>query len=142
MSKEILLDDEQIRRVVCPELTKPLPVYSHATVYRGIAQISAVQGFIPGTFTFPEGGLAEEADQMIKNLLVILRALNSNSTHILKMSLFFIDLDNDFVTVNEIVNLYIPDHSPARSSIGVAALPRRSRVVVDCSAIVNGTLKN
>lgn len=45
-----------IRRYVCSELTKPLPIYSHATIYNGIAHISAVQGFVPGTFSFPEGG--------------------------------------------------------------------------------------
>jgi 2-oxo-4-hydroxy-4-carboxy--5-ureidoimidazoline (OHCU) decarboxylase len=39
--------------------------------------------------------------------------------------------------VNEIVNRYIPDHSPARSSIGVAALPRAAQVVVDCTVVVN-----
>ena len=129
--------DARIARYLCPELTKPLPVYSHATVHQGVAQVSAVQGFVPGTFTFPDGGVAAEADQMMRNLTKILQGVGSDLAKILKMTLYFTDMAQDFAAVNEVVNRYIPQHSPARSSIGVAALPRAARVVVDCCAAVD-----
>jgi 2-iminobutanoate/2-iminopropanoate deaminase len=127
---------KRIVRYVCEELTKPLPVYSHATIHAGVAHISAVQGFVPGTFQFPEGGAAAQADQMLQNLSKILKGIGSDLDKILKMTLYFTNLERDFAAVNEVVNRYIPEHSPARSSIGVAALPRAASVVVDCSAVV------
>lgn len=126
-----------VTRYLCEDLTKPLPIYSHATIHRGVAQISAVQGFVPGTFNFPEGGVAGEADQMLQNLAKILRGIGGDFGRILKMTLYFTDMARDFPAVNEVVNRYIPAHSPARSSIGVAALPRGCRVVVDCSVAVD-----
>lgn len=139
-SKEIVTAKpvRPIVRYVCPALTKPLPIYSHATIHAGVAQISAVQGFVPGTFGFPEGGVAAEAEQMMRNLGEILAGVGGGFDRILKMTLFFSDMARDFPAVNEVVNRFIPEHSPARSSIGVAALPRGCHVVVDCSVAVDG----
>ncbi len=137
MSSRTPSEQLPITRYVCPELTKPLPIYSHATVHNGIAYVSGVQGFVPGTFTFPaEGGVAAQADQMMKNLGAILAGVGTDYARILKLNLFFSHLDRDFFAVNEVINRYIPADSPARSSLGVAALPRAALVVVDCVAAV------
>ncbi len=120
-------------RYLCEDLTRPLPVYAHATVYHGVGHVSGVQGFKPGTYEFPER-VEEEVDQMMANLGKILAGIGSDFRSVLKMNLFFTNLERDFAASNEVVNRYIPDHSPARSSIGVAALPRNARVVVDCVA--------
>ena len=78
-----------------------------------------------------------EADQMLRNLSSILDGINSSFNNILKLVLYFENMKRDFLPVNEVLNLYIPENSPARSSIGVAALPRGARVVVDCLAAIN-----
>src|SRR5262245_22381704 len=132
---------KQIQRFVCDALTKPLPIYSHAAIHGGVAHVSAVQGFVPGTFEFPTGGVAAEADQMMRNLSEILRGIGSGFDRILKMTLYFTNMGRDFAAVNEVVNRYIPANSPARSSIGVAALPRAAQVVVDCSVVVEPPAK-
>ena len=129
-------EGNQIRYYVCEGLTKPLPIYSHATVHEGIAHISAVQGFVPGTFDFPAGGVVAEAEQMLRNLSAILQGIGTGFDKILKMTLYFTNMAEDFPGVNEVVNRHIPEHSPARSSIGVAALPRGAHVVVDCTVAV------
>lgn len=121
-------------RYLCEDLTRPLPVYAHATVYHGVGHVSGVQGFKPGTYEFPER-VEDEVDQMMVNLGKILAGIGSDFRSLLKMNLFFTNIDRDFAAANEVVNRYIPDHSPARSSIGVAALPRNARVVVDCVAV-------
>lgn len=127
---------KQIQRYLCDALTKPLPIYSHAAIHDGVAHISAVQGFVPGTFEFPAGGVAAQADQMMRNLSSILKGIGSDFEKILKMTLYFTNMERDFATVNEIVNGYISQQSPARSSIGVSALPRGAQVVVDCTVVV------
>ena len=124
----------QIHRYLCDELTKPLPVFSHAVVHGGVAYISCIQGFKPGGFVLPDE-VADEAAQMMNNLSKVLAGVGSDFTKILKMSLFFSNLDRDFPAVNDVVNKYISSDAPARSSIGVAALPRGARVVVECVAV-------
>lgn len=131
-----MFENDEIERFVCKDLTKPLNIYSHATVHGDTAHISAVQGFVPGTFEFPPGGVVAEANQMMLNLSLILEGVGSGFDRIMKMWLYFSQLDQDFPLVNEIVNLYIPENSPARSSIGVTALPRKARVVMDCLVLV------
>jgi 2-iminobutanoate/2-iminopropanoate deaminase len=126
----------EIVRYLCGELTKPLPIYSHAAVYNGVAHISAVQGFKPGTFAFADS-VADEADQMMRNLGEILAGVGSDYRKILKMSLFFTHMERDFLDTNDVVNRYIPEEGPARSSIGVASLPRGARVVVDCVVVAD-----
>jgi 2-iminobutanoate/2-iminopropanoate deaminase len=128
--------DPAITRYLCPELTKPLPVYAHAAIHAGVAHVSAVQGFVPGTFELP-GDVAAEGEQMMQNLAKILRGIGGDFGRLLKMTLYFADLGRDFAAVNEVVNRHVPSASPARSSIGVAALPRGCRVVVDCVAAVD-----
>lgn len=73
---------------------------------------------------------------MMKNLDTLLKGIGSDFDSLLKMTLFFTDMARDFPSVNEVVNRYIPENSPARSSIGVAALPRACQVVVDCVVVV------
>jgi 2-iminobutanoate/2-iminopropanoate deaminase len=123
---------KKIERITCQKLTKPLPIYSHATIYDNVVYVSGVQGFVPGTFTFPPGGVVEEAKQMMENLQTILRKANTGLKRILKMNLFFSNMAEDFLPVNDAIGLYIPDNSPARSSLGVAALPRDAKVIIDC----------
>jgi enamine deaminase RidA (YjgF/YER057c/UK114 family) len=55
-----------IRYVLSPLLTKPLPVYQHATVLREtLVLTSCIQPFVPGTFVIPEPTAAEDADAVI-----------------------------------------------------------------------------
>lgn len=123
-----------IRYVLAEGLTKPLPVFSHATVYDGLVHVSCIQGFLPGTFDFPSEEAGAQAEQAMQNLREALRAAGSDLSHVLKMMIFFVDLERDFAAVNAVLNKYFPERPPARSSIGVAQLPRKGRVVIECSA--------
>ena len=61
---------------------------------------------------------------MMQNLSRILKGIGSDFDKILKMTLYFTNMERDFAAVNEVVNRYIPEHSPARSSLkGFIALP-------------------
>ena len=52
-----------IRYVLSPQLTKPLPVYQHATVLRdALVLTSCIQPFVPGTFDIPEPPAAAAAN--------------------------------------------------------------------------------
>jgi 2-iminobutanoate/2-iminopropanoate deaminase len=124
-----------VRHVVCEGVTKPLPLFSHATVHNGTVYVSCIQGFLPGTFEFPFAAAGDQARQVFRNLKVVLEQAGSDLRHVLKITLFLTDMA-DFPNVNEAVNEAFPESPPARSSIAVAELPRNAKVAVEAIAAV------
>jgi 2-iminobutanoate/2-iminopropanoate deaminase len=124
-----------VRHVTCDKVTKPLALFSHATVHNGIVYVSCIQGFLPGTFEFPSADAEDQARQVLRNLKVVLEQAGSDLSHVLKITLFMTDM-RDFPKINEAVNEAFPESPPARSSIAVAELPRNARVVIEAIAAV------
>lgn len=128
---------EDIRHITCEGVTKPLPIFTHATVHKGVAHISCVQGFIPGTFEFPSETPDAQARQVFKNLKTILEQIGSSLSRVVKITIFMTDM-HDFPLINQAVNEAFPDAPPARSSIAVHQLPWAAKVVVEAIAAVDG----
>src|SRR5262245_29324378 len=128
--------DGDVRHITCAGLTKPLPIYSHATVHKGIAYVSCLQGFMPGTFEFPSGAALDQARQALSNLKVVLEQAGSSLRQVLKITIFMTDM-RDFPKINEAVNEAFPENPPARGSIAVAELPRDAKVVIEAIAAVD-----
>ncbi len=128
-------NDCVVQHIVCDKVTKPLPIYTHATVHNGIAYISGTQGFIPGTFEFPSDDPGDQARQVLKNMKAILQSAGTDLRHVLKITMFMVNTE-DFPKINDAINEAFPDHSPARSSIAVAELPRHAKCVIECIAAV------
>jgi|HubBroStandDraft_1064217.scaffolds.fasta_scaffold202064_1 2-iminobutanoate/2-iminopropanoate deaminase len=114
------------------KLIKPLPTFSHAVIHNNLIYTSCIQGFL-NSGELP-ANIEEEARQMFLNLKTLLEECDSNLSQILKMTLFFSDLERDFLVVNQVINNLF-SNSPARSSIGVKELPRACKIVVECIAI-------
>jgi 2-iminobutanoate/2-iminopropanoate deaminase len=53
-----------------------------------------------------------------------------------RTTIFLADL-GDFAKVNAVYGAYFPANPPARATVQVAALPRGSRVEIDCVAVVD-----
>jgi 2-iminobutanoate/2-iminopropanoate deaminase len=71
----------------------------------------------PATGQLVEGGFAEQAEQVLANLKLVLEAGGSSLTKVVKVTAFFADIQRDFATFNEIYGRYFPDHPPARTAI-------------------------
>jgi 2-iminobutanoate/2-iminopropanoate deaminase len=123
---------ENIQHITSKTLTKPLPVYTHVTIHKGIAYISSIQGFIPGTFDRAED-IREEARQAFHNLKTILEEVGSSVHHVLKITIMMVDM-RDFEQINDAENEIFPESAPARSSIAVKELPHDARVAVEAVA--------
>jgi len=127
-----------VRHITCDKVTKPLPIYSHATVHNGVVYVSGIQGFVPKTFDFPSQAPADQARQALANLKVILEQAGSSLGHVLKITIFMTDM-RDFPEINEVINEAFPESPPARSSIAVAEIPRQAKVAVEAIAAVIGS---
>lgn len=80
-------------------------------------------------------GIEAQAHQAFKNLSAILVEAGGSLSSVLKFTLFLTDL-NDFVLVNEIMAQYVPQPFPARSTIGVASLPKGGLFEIEAVAQV------
>ena len=68
------------------------------------------------------GGVSAETTQAVANLAGLLASEGASLSDIVKTTVFLTNMD-DFATMNEAYVAAFGDHRPARSTIGVAALP-------------------
>lgn len=88
----------------------------------------------PRTGVFVEGGIAEQTEQVLRNLAEVLRAAGTGLEAVVKTTVFLADM-NDFVAMNEVYGRYFPGAPPARSTVQAARLPRDARVEIDVVAV-------
>jgi len=77
-----------------------------------------------------EGGFAEQAVQVFKNLVAVCEAAGGSIDDMVKVNIFMTDLSN-FATVNEIMSQHFSEPYPARAAIQVSALPKGVDIEID-----------
>lgn len=82
------------------------------------------------------GDIRQEAHQVMKNLESVLKAADASFAHVVKTTIYLIDLKN-FSVVNEVYGGYFTGSPPARATIQVAALPRGAQIEIDAVATVS-----
>ena len=112
---------------------KALGPYSQAIEVNGFIFTSGQIPLNPATMNIVEGGIAEQTEQVMKNLLAVLKAAGSCPGNVLKTTCFLQDM-KDFAAFNEIYARYFPNPSPARSCVQVARLPKDVLVEVEVIA--------
>jgi reactive intermediate/imine deaminase len=79
------------------------------------------------------GGVTEQAEQVMKNLMAVLEEAGASASTVVKTTCFIKDM-NDFVAFNEVYAKYFAELAPARSCIEVARLPKDVLVEVEAVA--------
>ncbi len=87
----------------------------------------------PATGELVEGDVAAETARVLDNLSAVLEAAGSSLGQVVKTTVYLADLA-DYAVVNEVYARYFGAPPPARSAVGVAALPRGARVEIDLIA--------
>ena len=90
----------------------------------------------PATGEFVSGGIAEQTQQVLKNLSAVLEAAGSSLQQVVKTTVYLADMQ-DFVAMNEVYATFFGAEPPARSTIQAARLPRDARVEIDVIALAN-----
>ncbi|MBE7516279.1 MAG: RidA family protein [Chloracidobacterium sp.] len=86
------------------------------------------------TGEFVAGGVAEQTEQVLKNLSEVLTAAGASVNSVVKTTVFLADM-NDFAAMNEVYARFFNENKPARATVQAARLPRDARVEIDCIAI-------
>jgi len=82
-----------------------------------------------------DGGVAAQCTQAIRNLAGLLEQHGARLDQVAKTTVFLADM-GDYAAMNEAYVAAFGDHRPARSAIGVAALPLGGAVEVEAWAFV------
>ena len=106
--------------------------YSQAIRSGDLVFCSGQIGLDPATGELVDG-VEAQAERAIRNLASVLDAAGLGFDDVVKTTIFLVDF-NDFATVNEIYARFMPDPPPARSTIGVGALPKGARVEIEAIA--------
>jgi 2-iminobutanoate/2-iminopropanoate deaminase len=88
----------------------------------------------PATKEFVPGGIAEQTEQVLKNLKAVFAAAGVGMDQIVKTTVFLVDM-NDFTAMNEVYGKYFADNPPARATVQAARLPRDAKVEIEAIAV-------
>lgn len=104
--------------------------YSQAIATSGLVFLSGQIPLDPKTMTLVSDDVAEQTDQVFRNLAAVADAAGGSLADLVKLTVYLTNLD-DFATVNEVMARHVPAPYPARAAVGVAALPRGAAVEIE-----------
>jgi 2-iminobutanoate/2-iminopropanoate deaminase len=125
---------EIIRTERAPQAIGP---YSQAIRAAGFVFASGQIPTDPATGQFVPGGVAEQTEQVLRNLSAVLEAAGTSLEMVVKTTVFLADM-NDFAAMNEVYGRYFSENAPARSTVEAARLPRDARVEIEAIALALG----
>jgi 2-iminobutanoate/2-iminopropanoate deaminase len=134
--KEKIVDK---KTVFSPEAPAPIGPYSQAVSAGGFLWCSGAIPLDPATGDVVGSSAAEQAEQVMKNLLAVLHAGGADFSKVVRCGIFLADLA-DFASVNEVYGRFFPEgQAPARSTIEVGRLPRDVKVEIDAVAWIGAS---
>jgi reactive intermediate/imine deaminase len=126
------------KAVITEKAPAPVGPYNQAVIAGGWLYCSGQIPLDPATGTMVgDGNVEAETRQVLSNLKAVLQEAGTDPTKVVRTTVFLVDL-GDFQTVNAIYAEVFGDGvSPARACVQVAALPKGSKVEIDCIAWLN-----
>ena len=124
----------ELRTIATDKAPKAIGPYSQAIAVDQLIFCAGQGAIDPATGENRRGDVAAETERTLDNLAAVLAAAGSDLAHVVKTTVFLVDMA-DFAAMNEVYAKRFGEHRPARSTVGVASLPRGFRVEIECVAI-------
>ena len=110
--------------------------YSQAIKSNGFVFASGQIPLDPLSNVFVAGGIAEQTEQVLKNLAAVLEAAGTRLENVVKTTVFLADM-NDFADMNKVYGRFFTNEPPARATVEASRLPRDARVEIEAIATVD-----
>jgi 2-iminobutanoate/2-iminopropanoate deaminase len=123
----------ELKVITSEKAPKAIGPYSAAIDTGAYLFTSGQLGLNPATGVLVEGGIAAETRQALTNLKNVLEAGGASLSDVVKTTVFLRSMD-DFAAMNAVYAEFFVKNPPARSAIGVAALPKGAAVEVEAVA--------
>ena len=121
------------KHITTEDAPKPIGPYSQGVIAGGLLFVSGQIPLDPRTGELVDGDIAVQTEQVLKNIVAILREAKMGPENVVKASVFLADLA-DFGKMNEVYGRYLGKEPPARSTVQAAGLPRGVKVEIDVIA--------
>jgi len=122
--------------IATPAAPAAIGTYSQAVKTGLVVFLSGQIGLDPVTKEIVPGEFEAQVRQAFANLDAVARAAGGSLADVVKFSLFLTDL-GQFAKVNEIMAELLAAPYPARSTVGVASLPRGAQFEVDAILVTS-----
>lgn len=120
-----------IKTAGAPEAIGP---YAQAIVANGMVFCAGQIPLNPKSGLIEVEGAAEQTLQVLLNLRAVLEAAGSSLDKVVKTTVFLTDI-GDFPAVNKVYAEMLGGHTPARSTVQVARLPKGAKVEIEAIAL-------
>lgn len=107
--------------------------YSHAVESCKLVYLSGQTPIDSKTGQLVEGDIKAQTEQCFKNLFNVLASAGLTSNDVVKVNVFLTDM-KDFTDLNTVYSKQFSRPYPARTTIGVAALPLGAKVEIEMIA--------
>ena len=127
------------RQYVYPQDVKPTPndLYSGGVRVGDLLYLSGQGSRHYKTKEFPQGEFEAHVKQAMENLGAVLKAAGMDFSNVIKSNVYLTDMAN-FQKLNEVYKSYFKVDPPARTTIGVSALPGEPPVEITFIAAKTG----
>lgn len=125
-----------MKSIHTPKAPEAIGPYCQAVVHNDLVFCSGQIGLDPETMMLvSDSDVEAQTRQIFLNLEHVLEKSGSSLGKILKTTVFLTSMD-DFALMNKTYEKALGDHTPARSTIEVAALPKGAAVEIECIACI------
>lgn len=121
--------------IATPDAPAAIGPYSQAVKTGLVVFLSGQIGLDPETKELVGADFEAQVRQAFRNLAAVAKAAGGSLAHAVKFTLFLTDL-SQFGKVNEIMAEVVPQPYPARSTVGVASLPKGAQFEVEAILVL------
>jgi len=119
--------------IITENAPAPIGPYNQAVRTGNLLFISGQIALVPGTDKLSDASIAEETEQVMKNLQAILIAEGADFAAVVKTTIFLGSMEH-FAEVNKVYGSYFSGGYPARETVAVKGLPRNVNVEISMIA--------
>ena len=108
--------------------------YSQAILSDNTLYCSGQIAINPDTGNLVTENITAETNQVMKNILAVLKTADMNFENVVKCSIFMKDM-NDYSAINEVYAKSFSENPPAREAVQVSVLPKNVNVEISIIAV-------
>jgi len=124
------------KRVVAPDGVPPLPVFAQGVVTGNLLFASGCIG-CDNDLKLVSTDIKQQTTRALENIRKVIVAAGTDIANLVKINVYIIDLPQNFAPMNEAYTEFFKGVPvPARTCVGVAALPLGALVEFECVAEV------
>lgn len=121
------------KHITSTQAPRPIGPYSQGVIAGGLLFVSGQIPLDPATGALIEGSIEEQTEQVLRNIMAILKEAKMGAENVVKTTVFLADLA-DFPRMNAVYEKHLGKEPPARSTIQAAGLPKGARIEIDAIA--------